>query len=121
MDLVREEYEKGNYVIAGGDFNQTFPGVDPEAYPVLNDDYFQAPIIDMELPQGFRFVFDDTAPTSRLLNEPYSGSWETTQLYVIDGFLVSPNVQIDCVETIRAEFQYSDHNPVILDVTLLDQ
>ncbi|MBO5666978.1 MAG: endonuclease [Firmicutes bacterium] len=119
LDLVSEEYEKGNYVIAGGDFNQTFPGVDPTKYPVLNDEYFQAPIIDMELPEGFSFAFDDTAPTSRLLNEPYNGSWEKTQLYVIDGFLVSPNVQVDRVETIKAEFQYSDHNPVVMDVTLM--
>ena len=121
LDLVSEEYEKGNYVIAGGDFNQTFPGVDPEAYPVLNDEYFQAPVIDMDLPDGFTFVFNDSAPTSRLLNEPYSGSWNDTQLYVIDGFLVSPNVQVDHVETVKAEFQYSDHNPVLMDVTLLTE
>lgn len=119
MDLVREEYEKGNYVIAGGDFNQTFPKADPTRYPILNDEYFQAPVIDMDLPEGFDFFFDDTVPTSRLLNGPYSGSWEDTQLYVIDGFLISPNVQVDHVETVNAEFQYSDHNPVIMDVTLL--
>jgi len=121
MDLVTEEYNKGNYVIAGGDFNQTFPEADLSNYPVLNTEYFQAPVIDMELPQGFRFAFDDTAPTSRLLNEPYNGSWEDTQLYVIDGFLISPNVQVNRVETIRAEFQYSDHNPVMMDVTLLSE
>ncbi len=121
MDLVTEEYNKGNYVIAGGDFNQTFPEADLSNYPVLNTEYFQAPVIDMELPQGFRFAFDDTAPTSRLLNGPYNGSWADTQLYVIDGFLVSPNVQVNRVETIRAEFQYSDHNPVMMDVTLLSE
>lgn len=121
LDLVSEEYQKGNYVIAGGDFNQTFPGVDPEKYPELNAEYFQAPVIDMELPEGFTFAFDDNAPTARLLNEPYNGNWETTQLYVIDGFLVSPNVQVKHTETIRAEFQYSDHNPVIMNVTLLGE
>ena len=27
-DKLQEEYQAGNYVIAGGDFNQTFEGVD---------------------------------------------------------------------------------------------
>ena len=27
-EFLQAEYEKGNYVIAGGDFNQTFPGPD---------------------------------------------------------------------------------------------
>ena len=26
FDILEEEYAKGNYVVAGGDFNQTFPG-----------------------------------------------------------------------------------------------
>ena len=121
-NLVIEEYEKGNYVIAGGDFNQTIPGADSSLYPVLNDEYFQAPEIDASgLPEGFRYVCDDSVPTSRLLNEPYSHDWSTTQLYVIDGFLLSPNVRLDRIETLNEEFRYTDHNPVRLEVTLLVQ
>ena len=33
---MQEEYAKGNYVIAGGDFNQTFPGVDTDKFPIIN-------------------------------------------------------------------------------------
>ena len=119
--LVLEEYEKGNYVIAGGDFNQSMPGIDETLYPILSDAAFQAHPIDVTtLPEGFSYVSDDSVPSTRLLNEPYNGNWETTQLYVIDGFLVSPNVQVDRVECLNEEFFYTDHNPVVMEVTLLE-
>jgi len=44
-----------------------------------------------------------------------------TQFYVIDGFICSPNVQIDSVNTVDAQFQYSDHNPVALEISLLPE
>ena len=33
-ELLQREYEKGNYVIAGGDFNQTFDTVPEDLYPL---------------------------------------------------------------------------------------
>lgn len=38
--------------------------------------------------------------------------------YTIDGFIVSPNVEVTSVETLDAGFAYSDHNPVKLQVKL---
>ena len=35
--FMQSEYEKGNYVIAGGDFNQRFTNIDQSAYPVYKD------------------------------------------------------------------------------------
>ena len=35
-EKLKEEYQKGNYVIAGGDFNQTFAVLE-EKYPVVNE------------------------------------------------------------------------------------
>ena len=57
-------------------------------------------------------------PTCRLLNEPYDPASENTQYYIIDGFILSPNVTLNTVETLDAGFVYSDHNPVLLNVTL---
>ena len=97
------------------------PGIDETLYPILSDAAFQAHPIDMStMPEGFSYVSDDSVPSTRLLNEPYNGDWETTQLYVIDGFLVSPNVQVDRVECLNEEFFYTDHNPVVMEVTLLE-
>ncbi len=116
-DLLRSEYEKGNYVIAGGDFNQTFP--DMKQYPVVDTENWAPGVIgDDVLPQGFRFAVADNLPTCRLLSAPYTGSYETSQMYVIDGFIVSSNVQVKTVETIQTDFEYSDHQPVRMEVTL---
>ncbi|MBQ4208120.1 MAG: endonuclease, partial [Clostridia bacterium] len=57
--------------------------------------------------------------TCRLLNMPYDPADPATQYYVIDGFILSPNVRLDAVETKDCGFEFSDHNPVMLDVTLL--
>mgnify|MGYP002241508406 CR=1 FL=1 len=43
---LQEEYEKGNYVIAGGDFNQTFEGMD--TYPITNKENWVPGIMRQE-------------------------------------------------------------------------
>ncbi len=115
VELMKEEYAKGNFVIAGGDFNQTFPNCD--SYEVTDPDLWTPGRLQRS-PAGFRYAYDDSNPTCRLLNQPYDPDSEETQYYVIDGFLVSPNVTIDGVETLDYEFIYSDHNPVLLNFTL---
>lgn len=117
-EFIQSEYEKGNYVIAGGDFNQTFPGA-LEQYPIKNAELWTPGVLDDSmLPEGWRFAYDASTPTCRLLNEPYDSASVNTQFYVIDGFILSPNVTLSTVETLDAGFTYSDHNPVLLNVTL---
>ena len=41
-----------------------------------------------------------------------------SQVYVLDGFIVSDNLKIDQVENIDTQFEYTDHQPVKLNVTL---
>ena len=119
MDAMEAEYEKGNYVVAGGDFNQTFPGVDTEKFPIVDTkNYVPSQIPDDYLPEGWKFAVDLDKPTSRLLNEEYSGNYDNTQLYIIDGFILSPNVKRVSVETIENNFSYSDHHPVKLKIKL---
>ena len=117
LSLVQQEYEKGNYVIAGGDFNQSFPDA-RDLYPTKDTSEWEPGLLD-DAPAGWTYAYDASVPTCRLLNQPYSPSSELTQYYVIDGFLVSPNVQVDRVQTLDEGFVYSDHNPVVLDFTLL--
>ena len=119
LDFISGEYEKGNYVIAGGDFNQTFPG-SMEQYPIVHDDYWAPGMLDgNELPDGWRYVYDVETPTCRLLNRPYDvADTENNQHYVLDGFIVSPNVEVNAVENADLGFAFSDHNPVKLNVTL---
>ncbi len=115
LKLVKEEYAKGNYVIAGGDFSHYFPKSD--AYPVEQEDVWTPDALD-SIFAGWQYAYDDSVPTCRLLNQPYDPYSKATQYYVIDGFLVSPNVTVDSVSTLNYRFSYSDHNPVLLEFTL---
>ncbi len=118
-DFILSEYEKGNYVIAGGDFNQVFPGA-LEAYPNEHpENWIPGELTDDILPEGWSFAYDLTTPSCRLLNQPYDPSdAANTQYYVIDGFIVSPNVNVETVENLDLAFANADHNPVRLTVTL---
>ena len=122
--LLEKEYQLGNYVIAGGDFNHDiastlnlFPTTQklPEWIFVLEES---------QLPTGFRFGSSSLAPTCRASDIP----WEEGVNYTvtIDGFVVSDNVEIIAVENIvnlngqDVNFIYSDHNPVKLSFKLID-
>mgnify|MGYP003281541491 FL=1 len=119
LSILQEEYEKGNYVIAGGDFNQTFPG-SLETYPIRDGESWTPGVLDeSQLPAGWQYVYDTSEPTCRLLNQSYDPASEATQLYVIDGFIVSPNVSVQSVAVQNLQFHASDHNPVLLEAELL--
>lgn len=115
LTLVKEEYAKGNYVIAGGTLNRYFPW--SKAYPVEQEDIWSPEKLPYP-PAGWTYAYDDRKPTCRLLNQPYDPSDDDNQFYVIDGYLVSPNITVDSVTTLDYHFRYSDHNPVMLEFTL---
>ncbi len=117
LRLLNEEYAKGNYVVAGGDWNQAFPGT-LDAYPIHVKTWVPD-VLDPADVGDWSFAFDASVPTCRLLNQPYDpADTENTQYYVIDGFLVSPNLEVSAVETVDQGFAFSDHNPVLLTVSL---
>ena len=118
MDFLQEEYQKGNYVITGGDFNQIFPG-GQKAWPNTHPELWTPGVLDTDMLGGFGCAYDLTVPTCRLLNQPYDPSdTVNTQYYAIDGFLISPNVEVSAVKTLDLGFENSDHNPVLLTVSL---
>ena len=118
-EFIQSEYEKGNYVIAGGDFNQIFPG-SLEVYPNTHPELWEPGVLTEDmLPEGWSYAYDLSVPSCRLLNQPYDpADTENTQHYVIDGFILSPNVTLESVDTLDQGFIASDHNPVLLRVTL---
>ena len=118
-EFMQNEYDQGNYVIAAGDFNQLFPDTE-KIYPNTHPENWEVGMLEEDsIPEGFRYVFDESVPTCRLLNQPYDPEdTVNTQYYVIDGMIVSPNVQVERVETLDEGFVYSDHNPVHFALTL---
>lgn len=121
-ELLEEEAAKGNYVIAGGDFNQVFSNCDTSAYPLVSEDMWTPGVIDVtEFGENLQFITDNSTPSCRSLDKPLAGNDSDPsvfQYYMIDGFIVSDNLTIDSVETKDLGFKNSDHNPVIMNVTL---
>ncbi len=117
--VLQAEVDAGNYVIAGGDFNQVFSNTDTSAYPVY-DGLWQPGIIDVaEFGDDFTFITDSSVPTCRSLDKVYLGAdKDSFQYYIIDGFIVSANITIDSCKTQNLGFVCSDHNPVVIEVTL---
>ena len=122
MNDMKAEYEKGNYVICGGDFNHDFTG---DSTQRLNAglgtlEYGWAQPFPAELiPDGFSrcISYNDGAvnPTCRNCDVPYE---EGNFTIIVDGFIVSDNVECIEVENIVTGFEYSDHNPVVLKFKL---
>lgn len=131
-NLMAIEREKGNYVVVGGDFNQTFPDAvsmnttdEGEIlvyyYELKNPDFWEAfPLAgDWFLENNFHFAADISTPTCRLLHQPLdTENPENNQYYVIDGFIISDNITLESVETLNEGFRYSDHNPVMMEIRL---
>ena len=117
MKIFDEEVAKNNYVIAGGDFNQTFSNIDLEKFDHYND--WVPPIIDVNKYPNCQFVMDDTTPTCRSLNKPYHNTnIEKHVHYMLDGFIVSNNITVNSCETLDLGFVNTDHNPVKMNFTL---
>ncbi|MBR6282220.1 MAG: endonuclease/exonuclease/phosphatase family protein [Lachnospiraceae bacterium] len=118
-EVMQAEYDKGNYVVVGGDFNQVFDNVDDSMYPAVNGGNWVPGKVDTSVfGSKWTFLMDTTHPTCRSLEKPYANvsSDEDFQFYMIDGFIISNNIQAESVETKDLGFKNSDHNPV--EVTL---
>lgn len=119
LELLREnllkEFEAGNYVIAGGDWNQNPPDFDKEQikkyksrenWPIEND----------YLPADWTWSWDPSLPTNRDVKTPFE--LQTTQCTILDYFVTSPNIDVVNIQTIDLDFEYSDHQPVIINLKL---
>lgn len=115
--FIQQEYEAGNYIITGGDWNQSPPAFQPQ---FLHNRFDSAGLIRIDrklLPDGWQWVYDPTTPSNRRVDFPYDEA--TTRTTVIDQFLISPNVELVKVRTLDRGFENSDHQPVTARFRLL--
>lgn len=118
-DLAVAEYEKGNYVVLGGDWNQCPPYFRFDAFsPGFTQGYHQGNVPDDMFPDNWRYAYDPAVPTNRKCRNPYTEG--KTFVTLIDFFLVSPNVQVREVKGLDQKFEYSDHQPVWMEVLLME-
>jgi endonuclease/exonuclease/phosphatase family metal-dependent hydrolase len=124
MERLREfflkEYNGGNYVIAGGDWNQYPP--DFKADFTANIEFtgqignFFLNGIEPDYMPGWEWVFDTSTPSFRTNITAYDPA--TTPTSVCDIFLISPNVESVYVKCHDLGFANSDHNPITMQVKL---
>ena len=110
--VLLDEYKKGNYVIVGGDWNQFPPGykgVGKFDMPQTQEN--KGLFISEDYPdKGWQWTYDPHSPTNRNLSAPFDA--DTTQRYIIDFCLTSPNIAPIKAEVIETGFAYSDHQPI---------
>jgi len=120
-EFILNEYNSGNYVIVGGDWNQYPPDFKPD---FAGNKEFTGQIGNFNLvgiepdymPGEWKWIYDPSTPTFRTLVAAYDPA--TTPTSVCDIFLISPNIESVSVKCHHLGFTNSDHNPVITQVKL---
>lgn len=116
-NLIEAEYQKGNYIVAGGDWNQLLPGTPPLVEKPGAE--WKPGILDPNMiPEGWTLAVDPDKGTDRLTNRPYNGNESQAQIYAIDGLLLSPNVKLLKVSAIDTQYKFADHLPLSIEVQL---
>jgi endonuclease/exonuclease/phosphatase family metal-dependent hydrolase len=114
--FLLEEYQKGNYVVVGGDWNQCPGGFvsrftddtfDTLNYKEIEKDY---------LPPQWQWIYDKSQPTNRRLDVAYTRGKTLTTL--IDFYLLSPNLKPVALKTLDLRFSHADHQPVHLKLMI---
>ncbi len=112
---MRTEYEKGNYVICGGDFNHDLKAMEEDGQERASWAY---PFPRKSLPEGFTFCIDQLEEaerealhnSARNADMPYEEG--VTYTVTLDGFIVSDNIEMTAYENVDTGYLYSDHDPV---------
>ncbi len=115
LEDVESEYQKGNYCIAGGDFNKDILGDSSVYFGISDIEYTWAQPIPEGVLDGYHVSLvaplnrSDPIPSCRNADSAYHpGQYVLT----IDGFIVSDNVNVINSAVMDTKFAFSDHNPV---------
>lgn len=118
---MKAEYEAGNYIICGGDFNHDLKNMGENTHSVHSWAY---PFPREALPEGISFAMDRLSPEEReALNDTSRNAdmaYEEGKTYTVtlDGFLISDNIQCTLYRTRNTGYLYSDHEPVQMEFQL---
>ena len=119
---MEKEYEAGNYVLCGGDFNHDLKASEDDTSEHHSWAY---PFPRKELPEHFNFGLDLLTSqekdalwnTSRNTDIPYDP--DASYTVTLDGFIISDNIQMDSYEDLNTGYSYSDHDPVYIQFSLI--
>ena len=112
IEFIKEYSKENKHVIIGGDWNHLldstlYKSTMPEWVGLLPENL---------LDTSYRMIYDNSVNTVRSEDKPYikGENFET----VIDGFLVSPGIEVLNIQGSNYGFRYTDHNPVTLTFRL---
>lgn len=117
---MQEEYDAGNYCIAGGDFNRDLLGNSPEIFhTAVLEDNWAAPVNMSLFTDDITLVapFNEADPVASCRN-PDKSYEEGDFVVTVDGFIRSPNISVVESDVIDTGFAWSDHNPVYVKFVL---
>ena len=118
---MQKEYESGNYVLCGGDFNHDLKASKDDSE---DRESWAYPFPRAILPDHFSFCID------QLTDEERDSLWDSarnadmeyvpgeTYTVTLDGFIISDNIECVSYDNINTGYTYSDHDPVYLEFTL---
>jgi len=111
LEIAGEYYADGKRVVIGGDWNMQLTPTDFPHNTKEKDLFWLKTLPTEKLSPGWQLVFDPAIATVRTNERPFiKGENYTT---IIDGFLVSPNVDVVSVQGIDTNFEFTDHQPVL--------
>ena len=120
---MQKEYEAGNYVICGGDFNHDLKAADTQD-DSAEPESWAYPFPRSELPEHFSFCLDQLSEDEKnnLWNSARNADMEyvpgKTYTVTLDGFIISDNVECTKYENVNTGYSYSDHDPVYMEFQL---
>ena len=118
MEDMRSDYQNGNYVICGGDFNHDLKAAS-DAEATVSWAY---PLPRESLPEGFSLPLDslgnkeETHNSSRNADAPYDPA--TAYTVTLDGIIISDNIKAVSYDCPDLGYRFSDHDPVIMEFIL---
>lgn len=115
---LEADYAAGNYVICGGDFNHNLR--DGE---VTNAPGWAQQFPKSQLPEHFSMAFEtfDSSDIEHDTCRDADKAWTEGGVLtvMVDGFIVSDNVKVISYQNIDKDFEYSDHDPVLMGFELI--
>ncbi|NLC88900.1 MAG: endonuclease/exonuclease/phosphatase family protein [Clostridiaceae bacterium] len=119
FEIITAERDQGNYVIAGGDFGQTLLPFSDLSYKSENPHWEPGNLDTASIPTGFKLLYGNPdIPTRRLNDKPYDSEAADTICFLTDAFIVSDEIAVKSCESFELDFEFSDHNPLLLKFSL---
>lgn len=117
-EAMAADYKRGDYVICGGNLGQDLKGSATESVH-----QWAEPFRREEMPEGFYLAIDDGRDTEDILQDTARSTQEPyeegrTDTVTLDGFILSDNITVNYYYHMDWDYEYSSHEPVIMQFRL---